>query len=71
MGIRGATRQRDEEILLWLKARARGVSPRKIGKTCGVAADNISTATNRIMRSDIEEAAYWGDKPKDIIKAYW
>lgn len=71
MGIRGATRKRDEEILLWLKARARGVSPRKIGEIYKVSPDNVSTATSKILRHDIKEAAFWGDKPKDIIKAYW
>jgi hypothetical protein len=71
MGIRGAKRQRDEEILLWIKARAKGISPRKIGEIYGASQENIATATNKVMNADLKEAAFWGDKPKDIIKAYW
>lgn len=72
MGIRGATRKRDEEILLWIKARARGISSRKIAEIYGVTSDNISTATCKIMNADLKEGpAFWGDKPKDIMKAYW
>ena len=64
--IRPISRERDEEILCWLRWRSDGVSTTRIGRHVGKAPALIVQATNRVRAADIDES---GDP--DVAGAYW
>ena len=59
-------RERDEQILLMLRLRTLGHSPRAIGERLGKSPQNVRITTNTIKSADLyesgetdAEAGYW------------
>ena len=66
MMIMDIPRERDEQILLMLRLRTLGHSPRAIGKRLGKSPQNVRITTNTIKSADLyesgeadAEAGYW------------
>ena len=66
MMIMDIPRERDEQILLMLRLRTFGHSPRAIGERLGISPQNVRTSTNTIKSADLHEsgeadagAGYW------------
>ena len=66
MMIMDIPRERDEQILLMLRLRTLGHSPRAIGERLGKSPQNVRITTNTIKSADLyesgetdAEAGYW------------
>ena len=62
------TRERDETILRYLRARSKGWSTAEVGKMFGISAANARITTNTIKAADLHESG----EPRDQVEAgYW
>ena len=62
------TRERDETILRYLRARSKGWSTAEVGKMFGISAANARITTNTIKSADLHESG----EPRDQVEAeYW
>ena len=59
------TRERDEKILRYLRARSKGWSTAEVGKMFGISAANARITTNTIKSADIHESG----EPRDQVAA--
>lgn len=66
------SRERDEELLLWLSLRAEGLSWNRIVARVGYRGHRtgIATTTRRVQQDDIKGAAFWGDDPAEVAAHY-
>lgn len=62
------TRDRDNEVLGWIKARIAGLTPTQIAKGAGVEKSKVTMAIGRVLRADLEES---GEDQSAVMKAYW
>lgn len=60
------TRERDEKILLMLRLRTLGHSPREIGERLGKSPQNVRITTNTIKSADLHESG-----EPDAGDGYW
>ena len=68
MMIMDIPRERDEQILLMLRLRTLGHSPRAIRERLGKSPQNVRITTNTIKSADIHERG----EPRDQVEAgYW
>jgi hypothetical protein len=66
--IKPVSRERDNELIGWIRARARGQSAGSIAKAAGKNSGIIVGATNLVRDADIEES---GEPEADVRGAYW
>ena len=59
-------RERDEQILLMLRLRTLGHSPRAIGERLGKSPQNVRITTNTIKSADLHESG-----EPDAAEGYW
>jgi hypothetical protein len=63
-----ATRESDERILQWLRARHDGIGPRQLARELRVSWAAINAATYKVRAADIAES---GEPPASVRSAYW
>lgn len=61
-------REGDDRLLELVELRAGGLEVHQIASMTGLRQQYISTATNRVMRADLEES---GEAAADVRKHYW
>ena len=66
MMIMDIPRERDEQILLMLRLRTLGRSPRAIGERLGKSPQNVRITTNTIKSADLHESG-----EADAGEGYW
>ena len=66
MMIMDIPRERDEQILLMLRLRTLGHSPRAIGDRLGISPQNVRITTNTIKSADLHESG-----EADAEAGYW
>ena len=66
MMIMDIPRARDEQILLMLRLRTLGHSPRAIGERLGKSPQNVRITTNTIKSADLHESG-----EADAEAGYW
>ena len=66
MMIMDIPRERDNEILLMLRLRTLGYSPRAIGERLGKSPQNVRITTNTIKSADLHESG-----EPDAGEGYW
>ena len=66
MMIMDIPRERDNEILLMLRLRTLGHSPRAIGDLLGISPQNVRITTNTIKSADLHESG-----EPDAAEGYW
>ena len=66
MMIMDIPRERDNEILLMLRLRTLGHSPRAIGDRLGISPQNVRITTNTIKSADLHESG-----EPDAVAGYW
>lgn len=64
-------REVDEQVLDAISLRSRGYRNSTIARRLGMSPAYVSVVTNRVRDADERECDYWGDKPKEIMGAYW
>jgi len=64
-------REVDELVLEAISLRRRGFRNSVIARRLGMSPAYVSTVTNRVRDADERECRFWGDKPKEIMGAYW
>lgn len=64
-------RASDELTLRCVKLRASGLSNAEIGRRIGKTSQFVSTATNRVIRDDMDHIAGTDDANAEAFGAYW
>jgi hypothetical protein len=65
--IRSIPRERDDQLLLWLQARLRGISCSQIARIRGVAPETVQITIKKIKDADPRES---GDDPAEVLRHY-
>ena len=65
--IRSVPRERDDQLLLWLQARLRGISCSQIARIRGVAPETFQITIKKIKDADLRES---GEDPAEVLRGY-
>jgi hypothetical protein len=65
--IRSIPRERDDQLLLWLQARLRGISCSQIARIRGVAPETVQITIKKIKDAGLRES---GENPVEVLKWY-
>ena len=73
MSGQNATRESDEMALYCVQMRCAGYNNAAIGETIGKSPQFVSTATNRVLKHDLEQAKVTRnpETEEEILAHYW